>query len=85
MRLLRSFDYQLVRDLGALHQRIDVPVVLVWGEHDKFFPVDWARTMVADFPHATLHVIPGAGLFAHEERPADVAHALLPTLTTATR
>ena len=81
MRLLRSFDYQLVRDLGALHRRLDVPVALVWGEQDKFFPIEWARTMVADFPQATLHVIPNAGLFAHEERPTAVAQALLPTLT----
>jgi pimeloyl-ACP methyl ester carboxylesterase len=81
IRLLRSFDYQLVRELNALHRRIDVPVALVWGELDKFFPLDRARAMVADFPDATLHVIPGAGLFAHEEQPADVARALLPTLT----
>lgn len=81
MRLLRSFDYQHVRDLGALHKRIDVPVVLVWGEHDRFFPVEWARAMVSDFPHAALEVIADAGLFAHEERPAEVAQALLPTLT----
>jgi pimeloyl-ACP methyl ester carboxylesterase len=82
IRLLRSFDYQLVRELGALHRRIVVPVALVWGEDDRFFPVDWARTMVDDFPNANLHVIPSAGLFAHEERPEDVAGALLPTLTT---
>lgn len=43
IRLLRSFDYQHVRDLGALHKRIDVPVQLVWGEHDRFFPVRLAR------------------------------------------
>jgi haloalkane dehalogenase len=81
MRLLRSFDYQLIRDLSGLHQRLDVPVVLVWGEQDKFFPVERARAMVADFPDARLEIIPGAGLLAHEERPAEVAQALLPTLT----
>jgi pimeloyl-ACP methyl ester carboxylesterase len=81
MRLLRSFDYQHVRDLGALHRRIDVPVQLVWGEHDRFFPVQWAKDMVATFPKADLAVIAGAGLFSHEERPADVAQALLPALT----
>jgi pimeloyl-ACP methyl ester carboxylesterase len=81
MRLLRSFHYQLVRDLGDLHRRIDVPVQLVWGENDRFFPVKWARTMVDDFPNARLAVIADAGLFSHEERPADVAAALLPTLT----
>jgi pimeloyl-ACP methyl ester carboxylesterase len=83
MSLLKSFDYQLVRDLGALHARIDVPVQLVWGELDRFFPVEWAREMVGSFPDAQLAVIPGAGLFAHEERPAEAAAALLPVLTAS--
>jgi pimeloyl-ACP methyl ester carboxylesterase len=82
IRLLRSFDYQHVRDLRDLHRKIDVPVQLVWGEQDRFFPVEWARDMVADFPDARLDVIEGAGLFSHEERPAEVAQALLPGLTT---
>ena len=81
IRLLRSFDYQHVRDLGELHKRINVPVQLVWGEHDRFFPVAWSEEMVATFPNARLEVIKGAGLFAHEERPAEVAQALLPVLT----
>ena len=81
MRLLRSFDYQHVRDLGELHKRTDVPVQLVWGEHDRFFPVELAKEMVGTFPNANLKIIAGAGLFAHEERPAQVAEALLPVLT----
>ena len=80
--LLQSFDYQHIRDLAALHKKITVPVQLVWGEDDRFFPVKWAHDMVATFPDASLAVIKGAGLFAHEERPADVARALLPVLTT---
>jgi haloalkane dehalogenase len=83
IRLLKSFDYQHVRDLRELHQRIHVPVQLVWGELDRFFPVEWARDMVADFPDANLEVIAGAGLFAHEERPTEVAKALLPVLATS--
>ena len=83
IRLLRSFDYQLIHDLRELHKKIDVPVQLVWGEHDKFFPVKWAEEMVGDFPNAKLAVIPGAGLFSHEERPAEVASALLPMLTAS--
>jgi pimeloyl-ACP methyl ester carboxylesterase len=83
MRLLRSFDFRHVHELKALHAKVDVPVVLVWGERDAFFPVAWARDMVGDFRSAHLEVIPGAGLFSHEERPAEVAAALLPTLTAA--
>jgi haloalkane dehalogenase len=82
IRLLRTFSFDLVRDLEVLHQGIEAPVGLVWGEHDKFFPVAWAEEMVGTFPQATLTVIKGAGLFSHEERPAEVAAALLPTLLT---
>jgi pimeloyl-ACP methyl ester carboxylesterase len=81
MRLFKSFDYSMVHALADLHRRIDVPVQLVWGEHDRFFPVDWARTMVDEFSNASLAVIPEAGLCVHEERPAEVAAALLPVLS----
>ena len=80
VKLLRSFDYQMIRDLPMLHQRIDVPVQLVWGADDPFFPVRWAHDMVTTFPNARLEVIGDAALFVHEERPADVARALLPIL-----
>jgi pimeloyl-ACP methyl ester carboxylesterase len=81
IRVLRSFHRRYVRELAGLHLRITVPVQLVWGEHDKFFPVDWAREMVDTFPDARLTVIPGAGLFSHEERPSEVAEALLAVLS----
>jgi pimeloyl-ACP methyl ester carboxylesterase len=80
MRVLRSFDPRYVEELGDIHRRLTVPVQLVWGEEDKFFPVGWAREMVDTFPDARLSVVAGAGLFAHEERPAEVAEALLPVL-----
>ena len=80
IRVLRSFDLRHVRELAGVHRRIDVPVQLVWGERDAFFPVAWAREMVGTFPDAALAVVPGAGLFSHEERPAEVAAELLPTL-----
>lgn len=79
-RIFRSFDLALVHELGELHRRIDVPVQLVWGDRDPFFPLPWAREMVDSFPDARLHVVHGAGLFVHEERPEEVASALLPTL-----
>ena len=80
VKLLRSFDMRHVTDLADIHRRIDVPVQLVWGDKDPFFPVERAKAMVGGFPDAQLAVIAGAGLFSHEERPAEVASALLPTL-----
>jgi len=79
-RVLRSFDNRMIDELPALHQQIDVPVQLVWGDQDPYFPLAWAEEMVGTFPDARLAVVKGAGLFAHEERPAEVAQALLPML-----
>ncbi len=80
-KLLRSFDMGHVTELPDIHRRIDVPVQLVWGDRDPFFPVDRARAMVSTFPDARIEVLAGIGLFSHEEAPAAVARALLPTLT----
>lgn len=79
--LFRSFDMRLVTELTDIHRRLDVPVQLVWGDKDPFFPVARAREMVPEFPNARIAVLPGVGLFSHEEAPAAVADALLPTLT----
>ncbi|MEY4371486.1 MAG: hypothetical protein RL219_255 [Actinomycetota bacterium] len=79
--LLRSFRYGHVRELADLHRQIRVPVQLVWGALDKFFPVERAKRMVETFADARLEIIEGAGLLAQEERPAEVARALLPVLT----
>ena len=82
VRLLKSFDMRHVTELPTIHRQLDVPVKLVWGDRDPFFPVDRARAMVTEFPNASIDVIEGVGLFSHEEAPAQVAAALLPTLST---
>ena len=81
MRLLKSFDMDDVKVLDDLHARIDVPVQLVWGVEDAFFPIAEARTMVHTFPNAQLTELPGVGLLSQEEAPEAVATALLPVLT----
>ncbi|MFW2383351.1 MAG: alpha/beta fold hydrolase [Acidimicrobiales bacterium] len=79
VRLLRSFDMSYVTELSEIHGQIDVPVKLIWGDRDPFFPVDRAKAMVSTFPNASIDVIEGAGLFSHEEAPAQVAESLLTT------
>lgn len=81
IRLLKHFDAAFVHELGRVHQQITVPVQMVWGAKDPFFPLSWAEEMVGTFENARLHVLPDASLFSHEERPAAVAEALLPVLT----
>ena len=79
-RLIKSFDLDDIARLGDIHAKIDVPVQLVWGSDDPFFPVEQAREMVNTFPTASLHVVQGGKLFVHEEFPEQVARAILPVL-----
>jgi len=78
--VLDSFRQEHVHALGQLHGRIKVPVQLVWGADDPFFPVAWAREMVGTFPDGRIEVIEGARLFSHEEKPEAVSKALLAVL-----
>ncbi len=81
MKVFRSFEMRYVTELANIHPKLDVPTKLVWGKEDKFFPVERAEAMVSEFPNASIQVLAGVGLLSQEEAPAEVAQALLPTLT----
>ncbi|MEM9041927.1 MAG: alpha/beta hydrolase [Actinomycetota bacterium] len=81
MKLIGSFEMRFIDELADIHGRIDVPVQMVWGAEDPFFPLAQAKKMVGTFPDAQLEAIPNSGLFSHEETPQAVAEALLPALT----
>lgn len=49
--------------------RIDVPTLLIWGEHDRLFPVEHGRTYQRLIPGARLAVIPACGHVPQIERP----------------
>ncbi|WP_370246816.1 alpha/beta fold hydrolase [Nocardioides sp.] len=77
----RNFDVGAFARLVDVHARMTAPVRLVWGAHDPFFPVARARAMLAGFGGpASLEVIEDGALLVHEERPAEVAAALLPVI-----
>jgi pimeloyl-ACP methyl ester carboxylesterase len=57
-------------DLSAVLPTIDVPTLLLWGEHDVRSPLSVAHAFEAAIPGARLQVIPGAGHAAHLEQPA---------------
>lgn len=78
----RNFDLGPSFDaLADLHARIRVPVQVVQGADDPFFPLAWTEEMLGTFGGpASLHVVPSGRLFTHEEFPRETAEALLPTL-----
>jgi pimeloyl-ACP methyl ester carboxylesterase len=55
---------------------IEVPVRIVWGEHDAWLPPSTAERLEETIPNADLRVLPGTGHFAMEDSPDEVAEAL---------
>ena len=76
-RYLIGAKWEPVDALERDHARLAMPVRLVWGADDPTFPVALAREMVKQLPDAELVEIPGARLLVHEEKPAEVARAVL--------
>jgi haloalkane dehalogenase len=74
LELYRSGDFSKLEeyDLAAL----EVPVLLVWGEHDEFAPVAGAHRFERELPDTELVVIEGTGHFVWDEAPAEGAEAL---------
>jgi 3-oxoadipate enol-lactonase len=91
-RLLRVFAGNNVdsytascRAMGAVDLRdaigeLDVPTVIVVGEHDPATPPEHARALHERISGSTLHVMPGTKHLTPIECPAEVAALLAPLL-----
>jgi pimeloyl-ACP methyl ester carboxylesterase len=73
---MAGFRPRLLLDAAAAIPGFDRPVLLIWGEDCRFFPMPHARRLAADFPHATLVPVPGARTWVPVDNPAAVAGAI---------
>ena len=63
-------------DLRAQLPQIQLPVLVIHGEHDRLLPLDAARWLVGQLPNARLHVVSGAGHVPTVTHPDEVAAAI---------
>ena len=52
------------------------PVLLVWGDTDKLFPLSHAQRLADEFPDATLRVVEGSSTYVMLDRPDETAEAI---------
>lgn len=62
----------LYTDVERIGRGLELPALVLWGEHDPFFPVAVGRR-TAEAMDAEFHVLEGCGHFVPEERPDRVA------------
>ncbi len=76
LRLVRALDgtglVGLEERLGAL----DIPVLLLWGEDDRYLPVELGERLHDLIPTSSMAVLPGCSHFLPEDAPETVAPLL---------
>lgn len=76
LRLFDTLTHDLMATLDGIHAQIKVPVALVWGTDDPWFPLAKAKQMFPGFAGpTTLTEIAGGKLFVHEDRADEFATA----------
>jgi pimeloyl-ACP methyl ester carboxylesterase len=60
----------------APEDRIAVPAVVLWPEHDPLFPQAWADRVAEFYSDITVRFVDGVGHFAPLEYPAQLAGAV---------
>lgn len=67
------FDPKLERRL----RRVQVPALVLWGEHDRLIPPVYGEAFRDAIPAAELEILPDCGHMAPIERPEAVAEAII--------
>jgi pimeloyl-ACP methyl ester carboxylesterase len=76
----RNGQREVIADLAAMSS----PTLLLWGEHDRFFPPSHGREAAARMPRARFELIPGSGHSPNWEAADHVIRATLPFLLAST-
>jgi pimeloyl-ACP methyl ester carboxylesterase len=70
---LKGVDKRQLLDASTRLHQFDKPVLLLWGDGDRFFKLDFARRLGRVFPDARLVEIPGGRTFHPLDDPGRVA------------
>lgn len=76
LRNVRGFDEQDTADFEPLLDAMATRTRIVWGEQDRWLPVEVSATIQSRLPNADRVLIPYAGHFSPEDQPAEVAEAI---------
>lgn len=83
-KYLKGIDWTVVDEFQQTHKLIKADTLLIWGEDDKTFPVDYAEKMMGQFNGpCAMRRIRKASLLPHEEKSEEVCDLILEFLDTS--
>lgn len=75
-KFLRGVDPAELVEVSSRFRRFAKPVVVLWGDADRFFPIDLAHRLRDAFPDARLVEIAGGRTFFPLDEPQSVANEI---------
>ena len=79
-RMFRSTPTTFGQSLMPVLRALDRPALVIWGQQNRFIPVQQAERQRESFPRAQIIVLPKSGHYAHLDNPTAVAEQVLPFL-----
>lgn len=76
-RQIAQFDEKYTDEVESLYGGIRCPVMILWGEEDRWISLADGRKLAAMIPGSILKVIPDAGHMVQEDAPEAIVAALL--------
>ncbi|MDD5224811.1 MAG: alpha/beta hydrolase [bacterium] len=77
IKLARAIDFNAFEPYIARNQEIKIPVLIIWGEEDKWVPLSIGYQFRQDIPGSKLVIIPKCGHIAQEEYPKLTAEYII--------
>jgi pimeloyl-ACP methyl ester carboxylesterase len=77
LAILSGFDNRILENLRTHFPTIKIPMLIIWGDQDRWIPLSHFERLKKDFPNAQTLLIPNCGHIPQEECPQPVIQALL--------
>lgn len=80
-RQIAQMDQRYTDEIESRYGEVRCPVMILWGEQDRWIPIEVGRELASRIPAATFRCVPGAGHLVQDDAPEAVVAALLGFLT----
>jgi pimeloyl-ACP methyl ester carboxylesterase len=82
-RQIAQMDNKYTDEVAPRYNQVRCPTLILWGEQDRWIPIERGRQLQRTIPAALFRAIPDAGHLVQEDAPEAVVAALLGFLSHA--
>jgi len=76
-RQIAQADSKFTEEVQVLYENISIPVLILWGEEDTWIPIERGFELQSLIPKSQFQAISQAGHLVIEEKPKELAKAIL--------